>query len=927
MNSSTSLQALAVAVKVYQEFQTEVLENYVLKDRIARLSDKTAKAVKEGRQVDTRRLRLAGISGKGGVGYGRCLNITLLDHLLSVVRGALVLAALDSAAADPNIDLNRLEQVLRVVAAVAFLHDVDKDLELPRDTPLDPAQVWERWQRYGLDRFTADWSLSADQVVALIERVEATQAHRTQPAKPLPQILTRFIDYIGLADKLDGKWCCEGAEAVVKHLRETAALRHPWLRNWQVIRVYAPHYPFLLDEFLRWLSVYCQRHAGVPPLLELHHDGQLLVMLPENLAKTIQDQALQALIGNLRRHLCQWRLSISNRNVPEIVEGRPDHDELREFFQERIDDVTLKKLFVIQKGLKESLMAPLDDLLMPLGLAPRWPSKVTGQSLPLYAAVSEIEGSAREYLGRAAHLAALLKHKETKGLPSSEAREAALREILGDPPSWIAEVPERISRHTLLSLWAVTRALQSSEILEEIWGDSGCLQNWLQGLQSSLHDPGDALLAAVEQRLNALMQQTQIPGEAHGKHCLITALPIDSSAQPIETKDNLYEIKVSAFSGRDGRKESLDDPKGETFLEPVSYVEYRLRRLEQERLSLRGQGFPVLLSAPATTGLFAALTLNHERDFKHLSVYDLARQDVKKGAIYHGLEIYRGRYRIARFETWPQKLAEQVDLLRLLLQASLRLGRPLHLFRGLPTPQKAFFYADTLPQRLENLIGGASLRLEQIPPAIERLQRAFTLLNTQGLGLEVFNLYACPDTRLGAVALAACHLRNQDDPKQRADYQNFQNDFLQLVEENAMTEAACDLVQLGRLAATIQRRPYGIASNREEMLCFNLALEAAIDAWRLGCRDREALIHAVAGELETNLARKELYAAAVHRQGQTLRQGCMDWAERFVDAVWLRTLHGAPPSQRNRRILGAIYRMAFVTAPVAKDATATETDS
>jgi len=70
------------------------------------------------------------------------------------------------------------------------------------------------------------------------------------------------------------------------------------------------------------------------------------------------------------------------------------------------------------------------------------------------------------------------------------------------------------------------------------------------------------------------------------------------------------------------------------------------------------------------------------------------------------MDAYGQRFRVARFERVPERTADQVKLLHLLLRTTRRIGRPMHLFRGLPTAEKAFFAFDAMPRRLADLIGG-----------------------------------------------------------------------------------------------------------------------------------------------------------------------------------------------------------------------------
>lgn len=120
------------------------------------------------------------------------------------------------------------------------------------------------------------------------------------------------------------------------------------------------------------------------------------------------------------------------------------------------------------------------------------------------------------------------------------------------------------------------------------------------------------------------------------------------------------------------------------------------------------------------------------------------------------------------------------------------------------------------------------------------------------------------------------------------------------------------LVRLGQAACMIQRYPGYSASNNEEQLVFDLCLDSVLAARRVGQTDQRSLILAVAGELRTNLDRKDKVAASKHRAGKSLLDACVDVAELFVTQVWYGALKECPPNQSNRRILTSIYRMAFL---------------
>jgi hypothetical protein len=925
--------AMALAAEVYRAFLAEVVEVGVLRHRAGpALDQKKQRDLDAGRAIDSRPAHLMTISGKGGwhpdpeqcKRYADSTNVTLLDHLLSVVRGALCFAALDLVGTDPETDRDRLAADLRVLAAIAFMHDLDKDLELTRDTALPLESVAERWTSYGLDRFVGEhWALMPDQVRYLIEQVEGTQSHRSPPAADPPRRIVNLIGYVALADKLDGLWLKEGIDAVLKRLREDRQLRTDLFRDWAVIDMFDPHHPFLIDELQRAISACCR---PIPPLIEVHHDGRLIALVPAGRAQEILDTAIKRMSGFLGRTLFGLRVNVSNRGVPELLDAQPDHEGLKLFMAQDLPDSDLANLFRVKKDLADqTITREMDRLLQSIGLAPSWP-KSPGQTITPYPNPALLSEGARAHLRRAAHLALLVNHKQVKELPGYPEREQTIIDsVVAERPGWMSAIEDAASRRTLTCLWAVRSAVDAPGLDERIWGSDGILAHWLEGseqergLRDTVQGKGSDIIWAVTDHLQECLRNSKAM-TASGiadKRCLFTDVPVAKDAT-FKESDGLYEIKKSAFSGREGRLESIESDLGETHISPVSYAEHRLRAHVHQAVGGRTDGIPTLLSSSSATGLFGGLALNNDQDFRTLSVYDLAREQVAKGQVYRGLDVYRHRYRVARFERMPERLEDQAILLRLLLRANLRIGRPLHLFRGLPVTEKAFFYFDAMPRRLADVIGGNRLRLEQIPIALERLETALLILETNGLGLDVFDRYARSETRLGAVCLtwAQLHDAARDGKSDRS--KRFRREFEQLLTENKMSDTEGPLVALGRAAARIQRRPFKGASANEEVLSFNIGLEAAIEAWRLGQRDRESLTMAIAGELDTNLTRKDKGAARIHRDGQSFQDGCVTFARQFVDDVWLGVLNGRPPSQANRRILASIYRMSFLTAPRAK---------
>lgn len=925
--------ATRVAGDIYQEFLEQVIDKGVLDERIGVLSDENHRKIQKGTHIDARVLRLMAVSGKGGwhsdpsrrKQFARSINVTLLDHLLSVIRGAMLLAALDWLGRNPEMDIALLQRRLRVIAVIAFLHDLDKLLQLQRNIALPLEEVSDAMGRYRLNEFLGDdIRLASEQVRYLIEQVEDTQNLRSPVRELPPREFESLTGYVALADKLDGIWLSGDSEkggltGVLKRLQTDQTLATDILREWKPLEIMDPHHPFLLDELQCWLSWSSVRRAGVPPLIEVHQDGRLFLLLPLQHFDLIVDQALKRLCADLPFRL---ELSISNRGVPALYNGQPDHQELQTFIAD-LDAHTLGSLFRVKTELKDTLTPPLDALLKELDLQPRWPGN-GGATITPYPKPSELSIAAQEQLQRAAHLVLLLNLKldgaKKLGLSDYSAREAALLALLpAERPEWLSKINDDATRRVITALWVTALAQHNADLEGAIWGDEGLLQRWLEGKENQpgfrdgITGRGQQVIKAVERHFRQLLGGLRIVPEdesATGR-CLFTDEPVPFDER-IDEALGLYEVRVSAFSGRDGRVESITSERAHTNVGPVAVAEHKLRAQAHGRQGGKPGGVPTLISSPTTSGLFGGLRLPGDQSMAALSLYDLSRQEVKKGTVYQGTEIFQGRYRMARFERMAEKVEDQVNQLRMLLQATRRIGRPIHIFRGLPTFQRAFFYYDAMPRMLVDLIGSNSLRLEQIPEALDQLVLAQTLLDTHGLGYDVLRRYATPNTRFGAACLAWCHLRDRDESSTRWVMSRLQHEFLQQLENRTMSTEEGALVRLGKLAAGIQSSR--VSSANDELLVFKFCMETATAARAAGQVDEQSLIYAVAGELETNLIRKGKAAASKYREGQSLKDGCLELATFFVREIWNGVLKRRPPSQTNRRVFGSIYRMAFLQA-------------
>ena len=949
------------AVEVYGAFLDECVAAHVSADRVGYRA-KTSAA-----KVDGRPVRLVTISGKGGWSEEPDLaarwvlhdNISLVDHLLSVVRGALMFWLADAPRSwSSESDLAEITRLSYALVCIAFLHDLDKDLGLQRGEEIDVDAVAERMNRYGIDEFLRRKGVRISPAAMLnyIEEIEGTQANRSPAAPDYDRRIAATCRYAELADKLEGTFSDRSPSAGVDGLLASLGDLDRWpmlqdraLKHWEKVEVHDHLHVFLLDRFQRALSTACKEVAGRLPLIEIVHDGRLLCVIPQVQAASIKTRALDAFLGDLPYGL---GFSVNNRLACEFVGGAASWDACRDAVQHTADWTRFTRLLALPRSFARAHSDEINELFEIAGMATSWSPLEDGAAATVKPALDHPGGDSRDLDMDPAHalvfLTIVLNHADTKrssGAPDAHVREQELRGLLqveGEAPPPVvsaAAAEDGRTRRVLLAMWTIAAVWRRAEddpndaqpMLGRITGRDGLIGLWLEGkderkgLASQVEDTSSDIVSALRQRFSAYLTGSPthaFDDDASAKHCILCNEPVRGSRRVV-TASRAHGIKASAFSGRDGRNDHLASPSGDTHLCPVCLAELKLRQKAQE--DFKGSGdLPPLVSSPATTGLFGGLAFQQEDTHISMGLNDLNRLDVKKGAVYEGLDCQRKRIRLARLETLPNKDAELVTRLRMTLTAARRLGRPIHIFRGVPRRHPAVFYSDALPAWLAALLGGASLRIEQLPEALRSLELFENLASANGLGIEWAKRLADPDptVQLGALCVAWAHA---------VDHGGGKNDAWMLLETRTRERALAlvrntggdsvnlkdnqdPLIRLAWLASRIQKRRSRRDSTNKQLLCWKTALDFYPSAARSTSTDRQALILGLAGTLEEELTRKNDAAAKKHRDELPLGDACIEFAGHFANEVWQNVFRAKEPTSQEQRRAAAIYRFALLEA-------------
>ena len=964
MSSHTPDFAHRTAVEVYGAFLDECIVARVSKDRVGQ-PPKTSAA-----KIDNRPVRLITISGKGGWSqadpilserWGKNDNISLLDHLLSVARGALMFWLADAPRPwSSEDDFAEIERLSHALVCIAFLHDIDKDLGLQRGEEIAATAVAERMSRYGIDEFLEKYRLRISPAAMLnyIEEVEGTQAARSPAAPDYDRRIAATCRYVELADKLEGTFASRepnaGVNGVLTSLRDPnrwPVLRDHTLKQWEKVEVHDHLHVFLLDRFQRALSTTCKEVAGRLPLIETVHDGRLLCVIPAEQASEIKRQALDCFLDDLPYGL---GFSVNNKLACRFVGGAASWQACREVMRRTPDWSRFVNLLAVPRRFAHAHSGAIDDLFEAAGMSTSWSPLDGGPGATVKPALDYPGGDACGLDMEPAHALAFLvitmNHTDAKRMgaaPDAEAREQELLSLLKaegkEPPPVIAAVPAKDgrARRVLLALWTIAEIWrlakddpnQAQDLLDRILGRDGRVGLWLDGnehrtgLANQIEDMSSGIVNALRQRFSAYLTGRSAQSFDVGlpaKRCILCNEPVNPSRY-VETASRAHGIGASAFSGRDGRNDHLASPSGDTHLCLVCLAELQLRQKAQDDFK-GNSNLPPLISSPVTTGLFGGLVFQDEAADVSMGLHDLNRLDVKKGAVYEGLKCQTRRIRLARLEELPNKDAELVAKLRMTLTAARRLGRPIHIFRGAPSRHPAIFYSDAMPGWLEQLLGGDSLRIEQLPDAISNLQLFEHLATAPGPGIEWARQLVdpVPTVRLGALCVSwglAVDRRGsgdndhawsliETDTRERA---------LALIRDTGgesvkLKDSKDPLLRLAWLATRIQKRRSTRDSTNKQLLCWKTALDFYPGAERTMSKDRNALILGLAGTLEEALTRKNDAAAKKHRDDLPLSDACIEFASHFTDQVWQNVFRAKEPTSQEQRRAAQIFRFGLLEA-------------
>lgn len=931
-----------IADTLYADFIAKVVTPHVFsaaeRQRAeGELPAETQKKISSGKIIDLRIPFLMGISGKGGylgeAHFKRSArhfrNVSLLDHMLSVTRGALVIGAIDLAA----FKAERIEERLTLIAAIAFLHDADKVLEMTRLDELLPSHIAELMTRYGIDTWLASrgCTIGPEDMLMMIHEVEVSRAGSLQHGHRIlsPQE-AGDIAYVRLADRLDGMFLDSRRTNadLVAELRGFGGLRTDALKmNWRILSVSSPHTPFLMADIQKGISGACREIAGHLPLIETFDDGTLTMILPEDYADEILARGTRR---GLRQLSSSMVIDVNARGARDIRGGGSSLDDLRQLLLKDNGRAASSALYVHRGILSDPVVN--EEMARDFSGFNMGPDlsclEGGGQNMQPWRMLGE---DAHDVRRNAAMVAYVLGCKEpdskslAKQVPAAPVREAELLTLMEhrsiDVPNWILSIDDKLrtSRQTCLAVLVAGLAQDDADLDEEVFGDEGLLRLWFEGdgaerrgLVEKIGDPGAALIVAAGAWFEAAASGTFIPGnEELAGRCHFLNIPL-AADDVLVTQDGIIGINISAFSGRQGRPERFDVTKFQTLVSPAAKAEHRLRSIRATSGKVQS---PSQICTPTTTGLFATLGLSSDRAIMDLNYYDMTRSEVKaNSAVYPEEKILGSRVMFSRHMTIPPRTEDRISLAKMLITSALRMGRPVHVFQGLPVHDKGFVFLDFLPGAILRGLGGASLRIEQLKPALALLGILEDLVGLSNVGLDLALDFAAPGTRFGAACqiITIIDRMPEDSRKTHQGLRIYLTNRLKQ-EKLHMTDTDNVIIDFAKAMTRVQDAPDRNASNSERGLGMEIALEALDSCYNtLSQPGRETLIAAISGMIEDRFDRSGRLSHRGSRKDLPFpRKSCVTAAEIFVDQVLPIAFHGGVPASKARRVAMAIYQTAF----------------
>jgi len=852
-------------------------------------------------------------TGKGGTekpAYLAYPDVSLYRHCMDVaiIASMLFFYTWQKGEMPEITDEKAAEKALRIVFAIAFLHDADKyrdqALAFHETDSQSPTydQVKQLYDVLEVEHWT---DLSVEDCLALVSRVEINRGKRQAifaepPTDSQTDILAKMVS---VGDTLTSIGSREGLHKMIAayNQRLSALVAQYVVPNdtlklwafqqtpvvlWHLQQVFLDqlydeqHFPLvcLLDGQRLWISL--QADFDLEAVFEV---------LQQNLSQNLPSIKRNHTNGELNLlHLHDVKTLINVATDAASYEPRfltihsKDWDQVITYI--RSWAALVSGLVVLEKG--------AGKLLLPLA-----PDTKTQESF-------EPTGHYRYALAIAAALRIDSKGKvfdeRIQRLKSWQdgSISTALQQALPDIDMASLDKNTRQALYAMQAAMEITSEAQLIEIIDYFYIAFPPPQENV-GSRAIVNSLKQQCGLASEPALSAEPQYAAAP---KGGTCLLCGLP---ATQAIETsRMTLAGIKGTAFNNRIGQYKNIWSQSGKNYLCEGCIKQQALLCQTLNETGHRATGMPLLVATPfrglikPRDGAEPAENISVINSFTAVNYKDQGWLKVLPWA----LDISEATPLL--LETIDNDFDSMVNTMYRMANYAAHSGNPVQVFISAPRANKAAFLFEPTPPLIRTLLADLSqpnepnaIRRDKLPSLVKRLELIRQILNSNN-GHEVLSIL--PAYQWWAIAWLNDRLIAQD--------KFYFSDNVHFAKEVYPMNADPQIEKIAQLAAQIQRNPGYKVANNECIFALTTALEQ-YDTGQKYQQSEAVTVAAMAETLATALDRRDMFAKG---EG-AFSQRCKAFAQAVYDFVKHHKQEGQFDARFQRFFLAA-YAFLFIEA-------------
>lgn len=881
----------------------------IAKDVVGIVDVKKQEKIDNKKFYDVRIPRMIYFSGKGDSHYPEYRNVTLLSHSTEVGFKAANFCIIDNK---NFLDEDSIGRLASVAIVVGLLHDVNKMEQ-------DSGKVVSKSTKYFFDLYKClDFlqiygvnDISGDDIQILVENVEnRTTGQSSIIPKHLKEYITIVSKYIKISDGIDSRFLKGNIESGIKSALKYMNDSFKYFNNHDdfdvdLFEYFDVTYPNINIGLLQEIANSCEDISGHRPLIHTYSDGYFVSLLPKKYKQDILKVAKTNLIDNLfsdmdvsiylnpQKNITISGKKISFKELKNLIIKNDKNSDIMSFKVTSRNNIQLwnKALDMI----KETGLSGSNDLSS---------DKIIGKIGKLFDFSSEIDYSNYCEL---LQIYTILNMKESNNKYSAKKRMDTIFELLSKEQKDTWHEIENLSKSkddgllmsALFSIFIYLNAKKDISFHTKIFGENELFNNWLplenegimRGCVDNISSMQNALENYLSMKINGALSKKI---KESGKYCYFTGEPIEEGQKPVTKSDNLVGVKTSAFSNREGTPEHKEKEVAEIFVSPLMKLEIQSREntLRSKRFS---EDKPMTITSPLSFGMGNyIINTNEVIDF---NISEILTEDVTKSYVTTEF-MMENTCTIGRRQVMEKKLADQISTIRKIMISAHRLGRPIHVYAGIPFPSNAYVFFDCLPPLVKNFMGTNEWRLDQLSRAIQDISLLEDIATYQRDILHKLNHNNNYDI--------FCYLYKEFS-KEKKISQKTQIYLLTCIEEEEKKMSNHPIIKLAKIAARIQMRNNHNTTDTVDEIILRTSFDLLSSMTADERNDSDFAISIIAGNLMKDLKRRDnnnkFFARSSVRENKSIEHYIEEFAKCFINEFYFTFCKGKLLDQSRKKIM------------------------